>query len=296
MKTILLEQNFINGFNAVAYRVQFADKVNFSINIGEPSILYPPPLYPPIRFPFNIGYLMIIDERQLQLIRLFYMGLNEGEFATNLYYGEESLFNSFTQMDITLSSNELIFIYVQNCKTTYDVINPYTNEIVFTLDPYPITSIHLNLFGNCKVKKLFQIIDDNLTKYDIKPLKKISKIGLNFFNEFLNEGDDGGDDGVVTPTTLNNAQPEISNISSLLQHFPFVATPRFKPMANVTSVYSQNPYPSSNEFPFINAIVYLIKLLGKLHISIPLFLLKHLINNFDSSTVQDSGGDGDGGD
>ena len=246
MKTLFLEEKFVNGFNAVAYHVKFDDKPNFNLNIGEPTI-YTPLFGDPEILSLNLGYLMVIDEHLLQLINIFSKNLRYGDNTE--YTPEQQLtMNYIEEMNITLSSNELIFIYVQNCKTTYDIINQETDEIEITID-YPITSVHLNLFGECKVKKLFQIINDNTKKYNIIPLKKISQIDFNFNITYIYDGD-----------FLSNFRPP----------------------------YAPDPYPN---FPSItssqpNAIVYLIKLLEKIHIKVPPFLLKQFVSNFQSAIIK----------
>ena len=169
MKNIFLEQDFVSGYNAVAYLVKFADKVNFNINIGEPYVYTSPFTQESITAPLNIGYLMVIDNNLLQLIDI----TKNSRYGDNTEYTpeEQLTMNILNKMDITLSSNELIFIYVHNWNTPLAITDYYRSPNTEYIN-YPLTYVHLKLFGECKVKLLFKIHNEKTTKYNISYLKK----------------------------------------------------------------------------------------------------------------------------
>ena len=110
MKNIFLEQGFVNGLNAVAYRVKFANKVKFDIKIGEKYSYTDLETQQIIDLKLNIGYLMVIDSNMLQIINI-----NKSSYYGDIseYTPEEQLlFETFKKMDITLSSNEFLFMYI----------------------------------------------------------------------------------------------------------------------------------------------------------------------------------------
>ena len=138
MKLIELSNNFITGFNVVAYSVKFNNKINFTVNINDS----------------NKGILAICDKTNFRIL----------DISLTCHYGDHTdiPYSSFIpQYLLEFNSNNLIFIYIQIISENNTASN-----------------INIELHGDFLFEHLFTInnnnLHDNNKNYFIKKTKNIN--------------------------------------------------------------------------------------------------------------------------